>query len=498
MSHALSGPPALAWLKFILAGCLALFLAGCAWLESAPRFGLSPDRPAPAEAPAAPFGWWMQLQDPAIDALAPSALVESPTLAQALARIDEARAALGVANAQRLPAVGASASLTRARSLDTSSGSAAVTSSAAAGPSISWELDLFGRLRQSRRALQHRLDARSADAAGTRLALAAEVAVAVLELRACEATRHSLAESIASRETTLALVRRRLHAGFAAPLDEARAISSLAAARLSMEAQAEQCVRHLNALVALGGHPAGAVRALLALPLPWGWAPEGGAGVLPVAPDLEPRLPATVLAAHPSVVAAARDADAAWADIAVARAERLPRLDLTALLAGQWLHAAGSTLRATTWSLGPALSASVYDGGGGAARVSAAEARHRAAQATLQAALRAAVQDLENALGAAASADARRVLARQSVDAARTALAMLQAQWQAGAVSLVELEDARREFVAAQDSAIAATRDRALAWVALVRASGHVPFTAAPTHEPSGHDEERRLAARRR
>jgi multidrug efflux system outer membrane protein len=492
MPHARSGPPALAWLKVIPAGALALFLTGCAWLER-------PAQPPPAEAPAAPFGWWMQLQDPAVDVLAPSALVESPTLAQALARIDEARAALGVANAQRLPAVGASASLTRARSLDTSSpgGAATVTSSATAGPSLSWELDLFGRLRQSRRALQHRLDARSADAAGTRLALAAEVAVAVLELRACEATRHSLAESIASRETTLALVRRRLHAGFAAPLDEARALSSLAAARIRLEAQAEQCVRHLNALVALGGHPAGAVRALLALPLPWGWAPEGGAGVLPVAPDLEPRLPATVLAAHPSVVAAARDADAAWADMAVARAERLPRLDLTALLAGQWLHAAGATLHATTWSLGPALSASVYDGGAGAARVSAAAARHRGAQAALQAALRSAAQDLENALGAAASADARRVLARQSVDAARTALAVLQAQWQAGAVSLVELEDARRELVDAQDSAIAATRDRALAWVALVRASGHVPFTAAPTKEPNVHDEERRLASER-
>ncbi len=470
-------------------------LAGCAL----PGFPLRTSPPAaPAAAEAAPPGWWTALHDPAIDALAQSALADSPTLAQALARIDEARAALGSADAQRLPTLGASASLARARSLNTSGqgGSTSLSSSASVGPSVAWEIDLFGRVRLSRQAAQHRLDARSADAAGTRLALAADVAEGVLQLRACASTQRVLAEDKASRETTLALTRRRLQAGFVAPVDEARAVSGLAAVRVSLEAQAEQCARQVNALVALSGRPATAVRAWLAQPLP---GSAGGDAVMPQPPTLQHELPATVLAEHPAVVAAARDADAARADIGVARAERLPRLDLSALLTGQWLHAAGSTLQATTWSLGPALSGSLFDGGSGAARVSAAEARYQGATAALRGALRSAAQDIENALAAAASADARAEPARQSVDAARTALTALQAQWQAGAVSLFELEDARRQFASAQDTAIAAARDRALAWVALVRATGQASLAAPLTHQAptDAPHEERRLSSSR-
>ncbi|WP_262409193.1 TolC family protein, partial [Pseudomonas viridiflava] len=65
---------------------------------------------------------------------------------------------------------------------------------------------------------------------------------------------------------------------------------------------------------------------------------------MPRAPRALPELPATVLASHPDVVSAEREAPAAWADIAVARADRLPRIDLAAALSGQWIRAAGSSL----------------------------------------------------------------------------------------------------------------------------------------------------------
>jgi multidrug efflux system outer membrane protein len=467
----------------------AALLAGCA--SSPPP--TAPDVPVTG----APSGWWTQLHDPAIDALSQATLDDSPTLAQAVARIDEARAALSSAEARRLPTVGANASATRARSLDTTGvgASTLVSSTASVGPSFSWELDLFGRLRYSREAAQRRLDARTADAAGVRLSVVADVASGVLQLRACESTRRVLAADIASREATLALTRQRLAAGFVAPVDEARAVSGLAAVRVNLETQTEQCARYLNALVALSGREGAAVRTLLALPLTDASAQDGTEAVMPRAPAFQSRLPATVLANHPSVLAAARDADAARADIAVARADHLPRLDLSALLAGQWLNAAGTSLYATTWSLGPALSAVLFDGGAGAANISAAEARWRGASATLRGALRNAVQDTENALAAAASADARMAPAQESVDAARRVLDALQAQWQVGAVSLFELEDARRQFATAQDNAITAARDRAQAWVALVRASGQAPFPSLLTSEAMESHEERRLSS---
>jgi len=462
--------------QLIAPAVLALLLAGCA--TSTPP--AAPNAPGAAEQP----GWWTQLHDPAIDALSQAALNDSPTLAQALARMDETGAALGNAEAQRLPTVGASAGATRARSLNTSGTGALTTvgSTASIGPNLSWELDLFGRLRHSRESASYRLDARTSDAMGARLTLTADIADNVLQLRACESTRRVLAADIESRETTLALTRRRLETGFVAPVDEARAVSGLAAVRINLETQTEQCARQLNALVALSGLPADEVRSLLAAPLP-STAQGSTEAFMPDAPAVQPRLSAMVLANHPSVLAAARDADAAQADIAVARADRLPRLNLVALLSGQWLNAAGSTLHAATWSVGPSLAGKIFDGGAGAANVSAAEARWRGAQAALQVALRTASRDTENALAAAASADARRATARQSVDAARSVLAALQAQWPAGAVSLFELEDARRQYASAQDNAIVAARDRALAWVALVRAAGQAPTASTLTSE---------------
>src|SRR3546814_5222543 len=79
---------------------------------------------------------------------------------------------------------------------------------------------------------------------------------------------------------------------------------------------------------------------------------------------------------------------------------------------------------------------------------------------------------VEDALAGQQSAQQRVVTSRQAVEAARAALRANEARWRAGAISMFELEDSRRQFNGAQESAIAAARDRAQAWVALVRAAG--------------------------
>jgi NodT family efflux transporter outer membrane factor (OMF) lipoprotein len=448
--------------------------APTAWSENTPVsyavFGQPPvDRQA----------WWRALGDRAIDALTEAALADSPTLAQALARIDEAQASAGGAEAARRPTVGASAGLTRAQSQNTASavpGATILSTSVNAGPQLSWEIDLFGRVRQSVEAAQSRLDARTADASSARLALTADIANSVVSLRACENGKRVLVNDIASREKTLALTRLRLSTGFAAPVDEARAASGLAASRTSLALQEEQCARLVNALVALSGQDARAVRQLI------GTTAQAAASdpvFMPTPPASVPALPATVLARHPSVLSAEREVAAAWAEVGVARANRLPRLDLAAVLTGQWIRAAGSSLDFTTWSIGPSLSGTLFDGGAGAANVSAAEARYRRAVAGLQGTLRSTVQEVENALAAQASASARGSSTRDGVTAARTTLQASDAQWKAGAISLFELEDSRRQLASAQDAEIAARRDQTQAWVALVKATGgHLTSTS--------------------
>lgn len=409
-------------------------------------------------------GWWRALGDPAIDALADAAFADSPTLAQAVARVDEARSTLGSNAAARGPALSVSAGVARAQSQNTSGRSSDTTvlgTSANVGPRLSWEVDLFGRVGQSVEAAQSRLDARTADAASARLTLGADIANGVLSLRACDHARRVLEEDIASREKTLALTRLRLQTGFAAPVDEARAVSGIASSRTSLASQSEQCTRQVNALVTLSGKDARMVRELV-----------NPVTAMPRAPAAAPELPATVLALHPGVVSAERESAAAYADVGVARANRLPRLDLAAALTGNWIRAAGSTLDFVTWSIGPSLSGTLFDNGAGAANVSAAEARYRRAVANLQGTLRTSVQDVENALAAQASAQARTASTTESVTAARTTLTAAEAQWRAGAISLFELEDSRRQFASAQDAEISARRDQAQAWVSLVKATG--------------------------
>nr|WP_256585958.1 efflux transporter outer membrane subunit [Pseudomonas sp. ICMP 460] len=416
--------------------------------------------------------WWQPLGDKAIDTLVEAAFAGNPTLLQAVTRVDEAKATLTADTAATMPGVGVDASFTRQKSRDTSAAGSGVTvqsTSAAVGPSFSWELDLFGRVRQSVEAARNHLDARTADAASTRLTLAADVANDVLSLRACESSRRVLIDDIASREKTLALTQLRLNSGFAAPVDEARILSGLATSQTNLATQADQCARLVNALVALTGAEAGTVTHLVGTQPS---ASESELAYMPQAPAAVPQLPATVLASHPDVVSAERETAAAWADIAVARADRLPRIDLAAALTGQWIRMAGSSINFDTWSIGPSLSGTLFDGGAGKAKVEAAKARYVRAAATLKSTLRTTVQDVENALADQASAKSRLTSTKEGVAAARTTFQASDAQWKAGAVSLFELEDSRRQFASAKDAEISARRDQAQAWISLVKATG--------------------------
>jgi NodT family efflux transporter outer membrane factor (OMF) lipoprotein len=431
--------------------------------------------------------WWRQLHDPAIDALIDAAYADQPTLAQAVARIDEARATLGVNQAQQLPQARLSGSAARASSqniLSVNPPYTLLTNTASIGPSFSWELDLWGRLRESSEAARRRLDARDADAQGARLSLAAQIADDVLALRACNYSLQIRDQDIASRDTELDLTRRRLAVGNVAPVDEANASSNQAIARTNRISQQEQCTRTVDALVALSGLDAAGVREWVARPLAVSQAPQEPASskaidttdidlLMPVPPPFQPALPANVLLSNPSVISAEREAAASWAEIGVARANRLPQINLAAMLTGQWLSAFGQSAHFDTWSVGANLSAPLFDGGSGAANVRGAEARYRQAVASLRSTLRTTVQNIEDALAAQQSAEQRVTTSQQATAAARFGLRANEARWKAGAISRFELEDTRRLYNNAQESAIAAARDRAQAWVDLVRASGN-------------------------
>lgn len=462
------------WLTLIV----AVSVTACASQPQPPAVAL----PAPASwsavttqaAASAPIehAWWTQLNDHAVNMLTTAALTDNPTLAQAMGRVDEANANLGVRTAQRLPALQASLGASRGKSAD--GGDMTYGSVASAGLALSWEIDLFGRVRATIDSAQYRLDARHADAEAARLSLTARVADTVLALRGCRFSQAVLRDDIESRALTLKLTQSKLQAGAIAAVDAARARASLAGARTTLALRQQECTGHLNALVMLTGLDVASIAALMEVQVSANSSasmPRYAEWVMPSAPKYRIAVPAAVLAKHPAVRAAEAELSAAWSEINTARAERLPRLDLGAALSGQWIRA--GTQGASAWSIGPGLSMPLFDGGRGAAVVLASEARYRQALATLRLAVRTATQDVENALAASLSAGMRLDTTRDAVDAAQSVFDTSNAMWRGGATSLFVLEDARRVLASAQNDAIAAVQDSSQAWIALVLACGN-------------------------
>ncbi|ATY32202.1 efflux transporter outer membrane subunit [Sphingomonas psychrotolerans] len=426
---------------------------------------------APAEAPQPATvereGWWALLGDPAVDQLVAAGLHDNPTLAEAAARVDQARAVASVENARRKPSLGVTANLSGARDRAGSGSATVAQASGDVGANLAWELDLWGRLRETATVARHRLTARTADAEAARLSIVAEIADTTLALRACTLIHAIRERDIGSREVEVKIIRARLEFGYVAPVAVATAQSNLASARTERIAQEEICRRLVDALVALSGLDAATILWLLP-----GDTRAQDAMQMPAPPPFAPALPATILLGHPGVVAAEREVAARWSEIAVARAERLPRIDLTALLTGQWLRALGSSDSYASGSIGAGVTAPLFDGGAGAANVRLAEAAYREAVAQLVFALRTAIRDIEDALAAQQSAIARIETAGEALAAARFTLSASEARWRAGSIAQLELEEARRQSRRAQESAVVAAADRARAWVALVRRTG--------------------------
>ena len=443
--------------------------------------------------------WWTLLRDPAIDALVDATLKDSPDLAQAVARMDAASAAVGETQAAGRPQILGSASAARGSSQVSSNSSATrVGTLSTAGLSMGWELDLFGRLRAQQQAARERLDARTIDAEAMRVALAAQVADRVVEWRTCNYLLEVRRWEVASRQATLQLVRRKVAAGMSAAIDESRSVNDVDLARTDGFSQREACGRDLNAIVALSGRDADQVRELLREPLLHGTkaceidgsqaattcevSTTGGTNiVLPDAPGVGLAVPATVLASNPSVMSAQREVAAATSDLDAARASRYPRLNLASLLTGQWLTFGGQALNYATWSAGAALSGTIVDGGLADSQIDGADARYREAVAKVVSIIRSSAQDIENALLAVASADNREMATQHAVAAARTSMRIALLQWNAGASTLLDLEDAQRQYALASRNAVAAAKDRSQSWIALVRATGNqgIAFTSA-------------------
>ena len=205
--------------------------------------------------------WWEELNDSAINILVEKAFDTNPTLEQALAQIDEAKAQVGISKSEYFPNIGATSDLTQNFDGSTVTGDKSLI--ATIGPNLSWEIDLFGRIRNSNKAAKSRLDARTADALNTRNILASSVARTVFDLRACRYSSLALAFDVESQLKTFNLIHKKVQAGFSSRMEEDSASRDLANTSINLLMQDELCENSANALVALSGMEKKAIQELV-------------------------------------------------------------------------------------------------------------------------------------------------------------------------------------------------------------------------------------------
>ena len=405
--------------------------------------------------------WWSQWNDPVLLELIGAAQARSGTLAQAALRIEQARAAAVAAGAGAQAQINLNAGAQRG-TVQVGAGVVTATQVSLSLPS-SWELDLFGRVARTREAAQARLQAEQAQQGAVQVALAAETAAAYLQYRFCEVQTLLAQREAGSRQVSASALADAVQAGLAAPAQLALARSGQADAQQRALAQATECQAFLQALGVLTARETSRLQPQL----------QPGTGRLPSPQDLQVRqVPAALLERRPDVAAAQQAVEAAQADLGAIRAERYPRLSLNGSVGPLLLAVGGGSTTLLTWSIGPALSLPILDGGRRNANEAVALTAYSAAQTRYQETARRAVQEVEEALlrldaAQARSASVETVKAAQQAN--RDAVAARKA---AGLASMLDLEEAERAVVSSDAAQLALHRDRLAAWLQLYRALG--------------------------
>lgn len=435
---------------------------------------------APDQSSRAGLDALLPTNDAAFLELAGVALEQSPSLAEALARVDAARAGARRTGAERLPNIGAEANVTENRTnpaqfgTDNAFAQAIDTTQVSYGANLTarWDADLFGQLRAQERAALARIDASNASAAAVRIALLSEIATSVVDWRVLEARTNAIEADVAAASQLASLARTREEAGIAPGFDRVRAEAAASASRSRLAALQSERVRIVGRLITLTGQSGADVTAALG---------QGGPALDPLSAPAA--LPSDLLANRPDVIAAAAELAASDEDLAAAARARFPRLTLSAVIGllafdPEDLFDGDSAVR----TLSAGIAAPLLDFGRIEAEIDGAAANKRAAFQAYRGAVFQALGDAEAAYGLIEAADNEAALAQEERDTLERAARLANDRYRAGLASFLEVLEARRAADASGERAAAALgraeRARIVLWQAL---GGDAPQAIAET-----------------
>ena len=421
-----------------------------------------PARPADAEPRGA---WWDSFGDARLSELLAAVEAANPTLQAAAQRVEEARAITRAAEAPLFPFARVSSTVDRNRNSGTLANNFAggrTRTSLRMTLDLSYEVDLWGRVRNQAKSASARAEAREGDRRSLQLTLQGDMALTYFALRAQDAEIALLIRTVALRRRALELAKVRFRGGDTAQLEVAQAETELAATeseRIGLERRRQEL---LHALARLQGLVPG-VFVLEPAPLDPGERP----------PAVPPAVPSDLLQRRPDVAAAERRVAAANLDIGVARAAWFPQVTLGASGGGQSSAVSLLTSAASqVWSLGADVDAPLFEAGRIRAGVEAAKARWEAAGAEYREVVLLAIGEVEDSLSALEVLDRQSRAQHTTVDSATRTVDLALKRYDAGLVPFFEVLDAQRSLLRAEQELNRIQGERFAAAVILVKALG--------------------------
>jgi multidrug efflux system outer membrane protein len=444
-------------------------LAGCAVPPADHRETPQLELPAtPAQAIDVSPEWWKNFSDPQLDALVAEALANNRDLARAMARIDESRAALRLARAERLPNVSANASAARSRSSENGPnafpGVPLTGNDFRATLNVAYEVDLWSRAANLNAAARDELLASEYARDTLRTALAAQVVQSYAALQSLDAQVVLFGQQVQAQRDSLALQRRRFDAGDISELD----IQQLEAELIDNEAQLPKLDRARGeaerALAfVLGRSP----KALIEQGMARRETPTLRASGVPEG------LPSDLLLRRPDVQAAEARLRAAGARVNAARAAYFPGITLTAAY-GRESTDLGKLLDAPSviWSIAAGVTQPIWDGGRIGANYDATQARRTQIELDYRDSVVTAFREVRDALGAYSEASTTLQSGQRRAQALERAAELTRLRFNGGESSRLDVINAERLSLAARTQNAESARALTAAQANVFRALG--------------------------
>jgi NodT family efflux transporter outer membrane factor (OMF) lipoprotein len=456
---------------------VAVLAAGC---SLAPHYRV-PDAPPPATTQyqeldgwqvaqpmdAVPRGeWWKLYADPQLDELERKAGEANQSIKAAFARLQQARADTRIARADLFPQLTAAASAERARISPNSPtyvpGKPTTGNDFNLQGDVSYEIDLWGRVRNEVASAKATEQASTADLASLDLSIHAELAMDYFNLRSADAQQQMLNQSVRDYQQSLQLTTNLFNGGAAPLSDVAQAQTQLENALTQAADIGLQREQAAHAIAVLAGENPSAFHIAVS-PLPPAAAP----------PPIDPGLPSGLLERRPDVAEAERRVAAANAEIGVARAAYFPQFTIDGSLGLNSTHASNwISAPSRFWSIGPQLTVPLFEAGRLAGQTARAKAQYQEQVADYRNTVLTAYQDVEDSLAALRQLEQESQTVTAAMKAANVALQQANYRYRAGAVTYLEVATAETTALQAQLSAASIEARRLNASVTLIKALG--------------------------